>query len=128
MDRSALTVSLHAPDVAATVAFYTDVLGFEHTASWEENGTLFWAEVARPGPKGTARLWFFRNAIKPDDTPAMTGLVYLFVDDVDAEAARLDGAATIRWGPEDMPYGLRELGIEDLNGYLVVFAKDIDDV
>ncbi len=29
------------------------------------------------------------------------------------------------WGPETQHYGLRELGIKDLNGYYLVFATDV---
>ena len=126
MERSALTVSLYAPDVAAAVAFYVDVLGFHQTGTWSEEGAPpIWAEVARDGPKGTARIWFFSHAIETRPGPMLSGLIYLFVDDVDAEAARLGDRVTVRWGPEDQMYGLRELGIEDNHGYLLCFAQDI---
>lgn len=126
MQRSALTVSLYTPDVAAAVAFYVDVLGFHNTGSWSEDGApQIWAEVARDGPKGTARIWFFAHKIERRPGPMLSGLIYLFVEDVDAEAERLRDRVTFRWGPENQEYGLRELGIEDLNGYLLCFAKDI---
>ncbi|MEQ8348174.1 MAG: VOC family protein [Sneathiellaceae bacterium] len=125
MDRAALTVSLYVPDVAAAVGFYTECLGFAHSGSWNEGGRAIWAEVARTGPKGTARIWFFCHRIEDRPGPAMSGLIYLFVGDVDAEARRLAGRPTVRWGPEDQPYGLRELGIEDPHGYLLCFAQDI---
>ena len=48
----------------------------------------------------------------------------MFVDDVDAMAARLQGRVTFEWGPETQDYGLRELGIRDDNGYYLVFARD----
>lgn len=125
MERSALTISFYAPDVAAAVAFYSDVLGFTHSGSWVEDGKPLWAEVAREGPKGTARVWFFSDRIADRPGPMLSGLVYLFIDDVHAEAERLGDRVTVRWGPEDQPYGLRELCIEDLNGYLLCFAEDI---
>lgn len=125
MERSPATVSLYVPDVAAAVAFYRDVLGFEHTAAWREGDTPIWSEVARQGPEGTARIWFFCGELPGRPAPALTGLIYLFVEDVDAEAERLRGKVDFRWGPEDMDYGLRELGIEDPHGYLLCFARDI---
>lgn len=127
MERSALTVSLYAPDVAATVAFYVERLGFRQTGAWEDDGTPVWAEVARDGPKGTARIWLFSGAIPGRERPMFSGLVYLFVDDVDAEADRLEGRVPFRWGPEDQEYGLRELGIEDPNGYLICLARDLEE-
>ena len=125
MERAPLTPSLYVPDVAAAVAFYTGTLGFTHTGEWVEGGRPLWAEVTRTGPKGAARIWFFSGSIEGRPGPAFSGLLYLFVASVDAEAARLRGKVTILWGPEDQEYGLRELGIEDPNGYLLCFAEDI---
>lgn len=125
MQRSALTISLHAPDVAAAVSYYRDILGFEHTGEWVEEGKPLWSEVTREGLNGTARIWFYADQSKHTNAPTMTGLVYLFLGAVDDIAATLGDKVRVRWGPEDMPYGLRELGIEDLNGYLLVFAEDI---
>ena len=125
MERAPLTPSLYVPDVAAAVAFYTGTLGFTHTGEWVEGGRPLWAEVTRTGPKGAARIWFFSGPIEGRPGPAFSGLLYLFVASVDAEAVRLRGKVTILWGPEDQEYGLRELGIEDPNGYLLCFAEDI---
>lgn len=125
MQRSPTTTSLFAPDVAATAKFYVDFLGFDLIAQWDEDGKPLWAEVAREGPEGPARLWFFAGALPGRPKPTLTGLLYFFVDDVDAEAARIKDNVKVLWGPEDQVYGLREVGFEDLNGYTLVFAKDI---
>ncbi len=125
MQRSPTTTSLFARDVAETLSFYHEVLGFEITGTWQEDGRPLWGEVARGGPEGTARLWFFAGALPDRPTPVLSGLVYIFVDDVDAELARIAGRAKVLWGPEDQEYGLRELGVEDPNGYMPCFAKDI---
>ncbi len=121
MTRSALTPSLMVPSVPDAVDFYTRCLGFEQTGGWDDQGELVWAEVSR----GEARIWFYRDAMRPDAPPAFTGFLYLFVEDVDAEAERLKSLVKPIWGPEDMDYGLREFGFEDLNGYRLVLAKDI---
>lgn len=110
------------PSVADAVAFYTGHLGFGQTGGWEDKGELVWAEVSRR----EARIWFYRDAMRPGAECQFTGFLYLFVDDVDAEAARLEPLVKTIWGPEDMEYGLREFGFEDLNGYRLVLAKDID--
>lgn len=119
--RSPLTPSLKVPDVLAAVKFYVDELGFEHTLGWEDEDELVWAEVAR----GEIRIWFFRDTQDQAGPTQLTGFLYLFVDDVDAEAAMLKEKVKTLWGPEDMEYGLREFGFEDLNGYRLVLAKDI---
>ena len=126
MERSALTPSLHVTDVSASVAFYADVLGFHQTGEWTEDGRLVWAEVTREGPRGAARLWFFSRPIASRPGPALSGVIYLFVGDVDAAAARIGDAARVSWGPEDQPYGLREFAIEDPDGYIICLARDID--
>lgn len=121
MKRSPVTPSLYVPDLDAALRFYTQILGFTKTDAYEEDGDTYWAEVAR----GEARLWFFANALDDLPNPTFSGLIYVFVDDVDALATQLDGQVPFEWGPETQPYGLRELGIKDLNGYYLVFAKDV---
>lgn len=122
MKRSPCTPSLFAPDIAATVAFYEDVFAFTRTGSYEDDGAPVWAEVTR----GEARIWFFSHALEELPKPVLSGLIYVFVDDVDDMAARIGGKAQIEWGPETQDYGLRELGVRDLNGYRLVFARDAD--
>ena len=122
MNRAPVTPSLFAPDLPKTVRFYVDVLGFRKTGSYvEDDGSEIWAEVAL----GEARVWFFPNALTGHAEPVFSGLIYVFVDDVDALAARLEGQVAFEWGPETQEYGLRELGIKDINGYYLVFARDV---
>ena len=45
--------------------------------------------------------------------------------DVDALAQRLASSVSFEWGPETQDYGLREVAIKDLNGYYLVFARDV---
>ena len=50
--------------------------------------------------------------------------VYLYVDDVDALHAELkQRGAVIRQGPHVAPYGIREIVVEDLNGYRLTFGQ-----
>ncbi|MEO1035182.1 MAG: VOC family protein [Pseudomonadota bacterium] len=122
MKRSPVTPSLFAPDLAATLRFYVETLGFEQTGSFkDESGAETWAEVSL----GDARLWFFHYPLDSHPKPTLSGVIYVFVDDVDAVAERLDGNVTFEWGPETQYYGLRELGIKDPNGYYLVFARDV---
>lgn len=121
MKRNPVIPSLFAPDLDATIDYYVGTLGFTETANWDEDGKRVWAEVSY----GDAIIWFFAHPLPGQTKPVTNGMIYVFVDDVDAVAAALDGKVPARWGPEDQDYGLRELGIEDLNGYLIVFAKDV---
>ena len=121
MKRNPVVPSLFAPNIEEAIAYYVDVLGFKETGNWKEDGKCIWAEVAL----GPSVLWFFARAIDGRPKPVMSGLIYIFVEDVDAVVEMLSGRVAFRWGPEDQPYGLREVGVEDLNGYLIVFAQDI---
>jgi catechol 2,3-dioxygenase-like lactoylglutathione lyase family enzyme len=119
--RPPLVPSLMVPLVADAVDFYTRHLGFSQTGSWEDKGELVWAEIRRD----QASIWFYRDAMRPGEPPTFTGFLYTFVDNVDEEVERIKPHLTSIWGPEDMEYGRREFGFEDLNGYRFVFAKDI---
>ncbi|NJM34976.1 MAG: hypothetical protein HC850_10055 [Rhodomicrobium sp.] len=122
MKRSPVTPSLYAPDIAAAIRFYTELLGFEKTGSYkDDSGAEIWAEAAR----GEARIWFFSHALDGRPQPVFSGLIYIFIEDVDGMAAKLSGKVKALWGPETQDYGLREFAIEDLNGYMLVFAKDV---
>lgn len=121
MKRSPVMPSLYVPDLDAALRFYTETLGFTSSGAYEEAGEKLWAEVAR----GEARIWFFTNQLDGFPQPAFSGLIYVFVDDVDELAASLKDRVSVEWGPETQVYGLRELGIKDLNGYYLVFAKDV---
>ncbi len=120
MSRNPVVPSLFASDLAATIEYYTETLGFTETGRHEESGKPIWAELSL----GNSTLWFFANPIDDRPTPAMSGMIFIFVDDVDAIADRLRNRVSFRWGPETQFYGLRELGIEDPDGYLLVFARD----
>ena len=122
MKRSPVTPSLYAPDISKTVEFYINKLAFEQTASYtDDNGAEIWTEVALD----ESRLWFFANPLSQQPGPAFSGLIYLFVPDVDLVSARLSTKVSVEWGPKTQDYGLRELGIRDINGYYIVFAHDV---
>ncbi len=126
MERSPTVTSLQVPDMAKALAFYTERLGFSCNASWSQGeGPPIWAEVQRDLPAGPARLWFFTSAIEDRPGPSLSGVLYLFVSDVNGEWDRLKTHVTPRWGPDDQPYGLREVGFEDPFGYLICLAQDI---
>ena len=122
MKRSPVTPSLFAPNLPETVRFYVETLKFRQTGSYKEpDGTEIWAEVAL----GEGRIWFFSHALDGQPDPVFSGLIYVFVEDVDDVAAMLAGRVPFEWGPETQEYGLRELGIKDVNGYYLVFARDV---
>jgi catechol 2,3-dioxygenase-like lactoylglutathione lyase family enzyme len=117
--------SLFAPDLPTSIAFYTDVLGFQKTGAYPPDSGPVWVEMTLPGGDVPTRLWLFSGPMKGRPSPAMSGTIYVLVDDVDALAKRLAGKADFLWGPQDMDYGLREFGVEDPNGYILAFAQEL---
>ena len=113
--------SLLANDLTETASFY-EALGFVRTGNWPEHGAAAWIELARDGivlafhsepPAGTP------------DKPVMSGTLYFYPDDVVALAAEFAGKVDFAWGPEEMPYGMREFGIRDPNGYYLAFTEPV---
>ena len=52
-----------------------------------------------------------------------SGTFYFTVDDVDNCFAELQRHAEISWPVQDMPYGSREFGLLDCNGYHLAFQQ-----
>ena len=104
---------LHVPDVAATAAFYRDVLGFtcdfgddRYAVVWRDNAAIHFVRDQGP-PHG----------------------VHLFqwVNDVDSYYDEIIGrGATVTTAPTDQPYGIREFGLRDINGVELVFGQDLE--
>jgi uncharacterized glyoxalase superfamily protein PhnB len=116
------------PRVRPAAEYYRDVLGFsldpvdgvfQPTAD-DSDGV--YAIVKRAG------VWIhlqIRRGERPQATrPAFERDVYLYVDDLDGLFAELkEHGATILQPPRMMPHGIRELVVEDLNGYRLAFGE-----
>ena len=104
---------LHVPDVAATAAFYRDLLGFTSDFG-DETYAVVWRD--------NSAIHFVRGHGSPSG-------VHLFqwVKDVDAYHKEIVGrGALVTMAPTDQPYGIRELAIRDVSGVTIVFGQDID--
>jgi lactoylglutathione lyase len=113
---------LYVSDLAASVAFYRDVVGLAHRftdAGYAEFGT------------GATRLamyerrraeWLTGHPVRPG--PA--GEIVLVVADVDAVAVALRGRGIpLLSEPADRPWGHRTVHIADPDGFVVEFAQEI---
>lgn len=114
---------LLVPDVAAALAYYRDVLGFEvqpYELVPEDNGT-----ATRDG----CTLFFNRGArATPNSEVAPPDLfdVYLWTDDVRALDAELRGrGADVLHAPVERPWGMLEIRVRDLNGYVLGFGEPL---
>jgi uncharacterized glyoxalase superfamily protein PhnB len=103
---------LHVPDVKAAATFYRDVLGF----TWDFGDEIY------------SVVWRENSAIHfVKDSSAPTGVhLFQWVRDVDAYYRELtERGAKVASAPTTQPYGIREFGLQDINGVGVVFGQDV---
>lgn len=113
--------------VRRTAEYYRDVLGF----ALEPN------DVFQPSPNEPdgvygivkrAGAWIHfqirRGELPERQRPAFERDVYMYVDDLDAIYADLQRrGARVQAAPQMAPHGIREIVVEDLNGYRLAFGE-----
>ena len=57
--------------------------------------------------------------------PHATATQYIYVIDLIALWNGIKDRVTAEWGPEDMPYGMKEFAIRDPDGYLLSFGEEL---
>lgn len=119
MKLEALTPMLRTWDLRASIAFYTEVLGFQCAALAEDRG---WAALQRDqvrimisGP----------NEHEGDTAPAFTGSLYINTDEVEQLWEQVRDRARVCYPLEDFEHGMREFAIYDNNGYLLQFGREL---
>ncbi|KWT71079.1 hypothetical protein APY04_0741 [Hyphomicrobium sulfonivorans] len=119
MLKSGMIPSLRARDLGATIDFYQR-LGFALKGIEPCGGPPQWCALGRDD----AVLHFHVMDLDGQSRePALSGTLYIPVDDVDRLASAWAGLTPLLWGPEDMPYGWREFAICDPNGYTLGFFQ-----
>lgn len=126
---------LQVHDLTATATFWKEQLGFTVVGSWgHDPAEPTWADLARDGQS----IMFSQvdDHVHEDGTThahevTLGGSIYLNVDDVDALVAEsLDGwkaaGVPIEWELQTFDHGMREIGIRDPNGFLVILGSGVD--
>lgn len=113
-----VTLSLLVNDLSETLAFYEN-LGFATTGRQNADAGE-WAEVRRDE---LVIQFFTEPPIGIAEIPTAIGTFYFHPDSVDDLAHEWKDKVEFAWGPEDMPYGMREFGITDPNGYYLAFTE-----
>lgn len=118
-------VVLLVPDVAATLAFYMGVLGFN--LDFDHGSPPSHARVSsgNPAAPGTARIRFERASAPQSDARSCYLYVYVGRALDDLFAAYRSRGVEIVSAPRDRPWGLRQFEIQDCNGYVLTFAAEI---
>jgi len=120
-----VTPFLATRDLARTVDFYTQVLGFRvSTLHPPLQPTLAILDHNGPRQGGDGSSIIFDSSLW-SDSPAMTGQIHfdLAPGGVMEIFETVRGRAEILWGPEVYDYGRREFSCRDPNGYALVFSE-----
>lgn len=115
MALRSLTPMLQTSDMDRTVAWYLETLDFRCVRRVGND----WCHLERDG----VSLMFMQNAHV--GAPHATATQYIHVDDVDAVWDTLKHRVPTEWGPEVMPYGMREFAIKDPDGYYLSFGEPL---
>lgn len=121
MKLSGLVPMLEVKDLAATIEFYTQTLGFDIDATWPREGPPTWCRLVA----GDVVLMFtVPDDEAPPSAPKLTGQLYCYPPDVDALWAELEGRVDVVAPIADWDHGMREFQIRDCNGYVLRFGAD----
>lgn len=110
--------SLHVPDVADAIEFYTGRLGF----------TLGFT-MGEPPTFAGVKLGEVQIFLQPGTSAPEGASLYFMVGDADelCDYHRTTGVDVVV-APDDRPYGLRDYTVRDLNGYHLTFGHPIYNV
>ena len=110
-------------DVVAAAEHYRDALGFTYQRFWGDPPKFVILErdglrlMLNQAPDGTAIVPHWK-------VDAGIWNVYYWVEDVEALFSEFTArGAKIDYGLDDKPYGIREFGIQDLDGYDIGFGQ-----
>ena len=117
MGVQGVSIVLTTEDVARSVKFYAEQLGFTCTLQLEG--------FARVRLGAADIMLALPNAHVPWKGASFTGSIYLDVDNVDELWETLKDRVRVAYPIETMEYGLREFGVLDDNGYGLNFAQPV---
>jgi uncharacterized glyoxalase superfamily protein PhnB len=123
-----LTPNLIVSSVEHSLAFYTDILGFEPGMKVPDEGPLVFASVS----SGAVEIFFNEAVTAGREYPALagqplgaTGTMFIEVEGVDALHDRLKTRTPIVMPIVTQWYGMREFAITDPDGYFITFAERV---
>jgi catechol 2,3-dioxygenase-like lactoylglutathione lyase family enzyme len=123
--------NLFVASVERSVAFYTDVLGFERGMMVPpDGGALVFASVTN----GPVAIFFNDAATAANEYPELggkplgaTGTMFIEVVGVDALHTELQPKTSITSPLVTQWYGMREFAIADPDGYMITFAERVGE-
>ena len=126
-----LTPNLLVANVERSLAFYIDVLGFSQGMTVPDASPFVFASVT----SGLVEVFFNDAKTAVHEYPvfagqplALSGTLFIEVDNVDALHDRLKDRVQIVMPLVTQFYGMREFAISDPDGYVLTFAQRITDL
>lgn len=112
-----LSPLLTTQDFEETIEFYTKTLGFKCQKYDKYNE---WASLRRDNVTIMFSAPTTRQAF---EKPVLTGSLYIYSEDVDAEWAKIKEKVSICYPLKNFDYGMREFAFYDNNGYLLRYGQ-----
>jgi catechol 2,3-dioxygenase-like lactoylglutathione lyase family enzyme len=117
--------SFTVADLAASRAFYRDILGFVEGELWEQDGVVRGVELVA----GAVRFWIGQDDWKKG-RDRVKGVGFRMwcetSQDVDTIAARIDArGGRLTEGPKNQPWGGRELTVTDPDGFVITISSRV---
>ncbi len=110
-------------DLQRSLVFYRDILGFHAGEPWTENGKVTGVELKA----GTVSFYLGQDDFKKgrDRVKGVGTRIYCATaDDIDALAARVKAkGGVLDHDPVTQPWGTRDFGITDPDGYKITIAS-----
>lgn len=127
MPLSKLTPNMMVENVAETVDFYRDVLGFDLIMAVPEGNPVDWALMQRD----EVEVMFQARASLTDELPLFAGrpiggalTFYIDMQGVEALYEQIRAQVRVVQDLQTTFYGKREFAIQDCNGFILTFAED----
>lgn len=118
-----ISLSLTVPDLARSVAWYRDVLGFTVGERWEEDGLLLGQQMKA----GAVDLMLNQDDFAKGRDRHMGEGVRVWwstSQPLDAIAERIRGrGGKLDFGPSETPWGDRAFGLTDPDGYRITVVQ-----
>lgn len=111
---------LHVADVARSVTFYGNLLGFKADTLWPQHSPEF--AILN---NHSLRLQLAKHASTSAQTQACT--LWLDVAGVSDLHSSIKDKVGVEWGPEVYAYGRREFAFKDPDGHLVILSEVTSD-
>lgn len=118
-------------DMPASLGFYRDVLGFAVTADSGQGDDSGWVMLERDGVTVMLNTQYDDGERPAEPDPVRTKnhhdtCLYFGAPDVDRVYEYLKDKVAHIEGPEDAPYGMRQLYMRDPDGYNICFQWPVE--